>query len=71
LYLIVACTKKNEKLTNVALKKKTFQSSTYGGRRRKYYSSAQAVDGLSKTFVLKAPFIIEINIAVKTDTNMN
>jgi hypothetical protein len=29
---------------------KTFQSSTYGGRRRKYYSSAQAVDGLSKTF---------------------
>ena len=50
MYLIVACTKKNEKLTNVALKKKTFQSSTYGGRRRKYYSSAQAVDGLSKTF---------------------
>jgi hypothetical protein len=50
LYLIVACTKKNEKLTNVALKKKTFQSSTYGGRLRKYYSSAQAVDGLSKTF---------------------
>ena len=50
LYLIVECTQKNEKLTNVALKKKTFQSSTYGGRRRKYYSSAQAVDGLSKTF---------------------
>ena len=50
MYLIVACTKKNEKLTNVALKKKTFQTSTYGGRRRKYYSSAQAVDGLSKTF---------------------
>jgi hypothetical protein len=43
LYHIVACTKKNEKLTNVALKKKTFQTSTYGGRRRKYYSSAQAV----------------------------
>jgi DNA-binding transcriptional regulator GbsR (MarR family) len=40
----------NEKLTNVALKKKTFQTSTYGGRRRKYYSSAKAVDGLSKTF---------------------
>jgi nicotinic acid phosphoribosyltransferase len=48
LYLIVECTKKNEKLTNVALNKKAFQSSTYGGRRRKYYSSAQAVDGLSK-----------------------
>jgi len=50
LYLIVECTKKNEKLTNVALNKKAFQSSTYGGRRRKYYSSAQAVDGLGKTF---------------------
>lgn len=50
LYLIVACTKKNEKLTNIALKKKTFQSSTYGGRNRKYYLSAHAVDGLSKTF---------------------
>ena len=50
MYLIVECTKKNEKLTNVALNKKAFQSSTYGGRRRKYYSSAQAVDGLSKTF---------------------
>lgn len=50
LYLIVACTKKNEKLANVALKKKTFQSSTYRGRRGKYYSSAEAVDGLSKTF---------------------
>jgi len=50
LYLIVECTKKNEKLTNVALKKKTRQSSTYRGRNRKYYSSAQAVDGLSKTF---------------------
>jgi hypothetical protein len=43
-------TKLLEKLTNVALNKKAFQSSTYGGRRRKYYSSAQAVDGLSKTF---------------------
>jgi hypothetical protein len=42
--------KTDTNLTNVALKKKTFQTSTYGGRRRKYYSSAQAVDGLSKTF---------------------
>ena len=48
LYLIVECAKRNEKLTNVALKKKTRQSSTY--RNQKYYSSAQAVDGLSKTF---------------------
>ena len=50
MYLIVECTKKNEKLTNVALNKKAFQSSTYRGRRGRYYSSAQAVDGLSRTF---------------------
>ena len=50
MYLIVACTKKNEKLTNVALKKKTLQSSTYRDRNRRFYFSSQAVDGLSNTF---------------------